>query len=291
VAKRYLTGGLDRQLAVRIYTTESGYLGALALLSNRQGTVLGAMRPNGLRETTVKSFSTDAFGKVAGADGAGTTNPEVGFAGASTGDPQGGFTYLRNRWYDPQTGRFLTQDPIGLAGGVNLYAYAGNNPVMFSDPFGLCPWHDVECWEDKMWAASGGTGFAGRVLAPLASTALELSGASGVDQSSKAAAGGSKMAMAALVLDIGSSAIPGGSEGKAGVRALIRDATENPGAWKSVASFVEKAVSKKARGGISIQRVIQNEAGDQLVEHTILNKAGEVVEQHFRPMLKPPVEP
>jgi len=34
-------------------------------------------------------------------------------------------------------GILLTQDPIGLAGGVNLYSYAGNNPIAFDDPFGL----------------------------------------------------------------------------------------------------------------------------------------------------------
>jgi RHS repeat-associated protein len=68
------------------------------------------------------------------------THTGLGFAEAGTPTSAGGgYVYLRNRWYDPQTGRFLSQDPIGLAGGVNLYAYAGNNPASFSDPFGLCP--------------------------------------------------------------------------------------------------------------------------------------------------------
>ncbi len=35
--------------------------------------------------------------------------------------------------------RFTQQDPIGLAGGLNLYGFAGGDPVNFSDPFGLCP--------------------------------------------------------------------------------------------------------------------------------------------------------
>jgi hypothetical protein len=46
---------------------------------------------------------------------------------------------VRARWYDPQTGRFVSEDPIGLAGGINPYAYAANSPVNFTDPFGLCP--------------------------------------------------------------------------------------------------------------------------------------------------------
>ena len=51
-------------------------------------------------------------------------------------DPSG-YKYMRNRYYNPQTGQFTQQDPIGLAGGVNLYGYAGGDPVNFSDPFGL----------------------------------------------------------------------------------------------------------------------------------------------------------
>jgi hypothetical protein len=46
--------------------------------------------------------------------------------------------YYRARWYDPGQGRFLSEDPIGFAGGdTNLYAYVGNDPVLFADPLGL----------------------------------------------------------------------------------------------------------------------------------------------------------
>jgi RHS repeat-associated protein len=50
-----------------------------------------------------------------------------------------GTKYRRNRYYDPQSGRFTQEDPIGLAGGLNVYAFAGGDPVSYSDPFGLCP--------------------------------------------------------------------------------------------------------------------------------------------------------
>jgi len=41
--------------------------------------------------------------------------------------------------YDPVSWAFTQEDPIGLAGGLNLYGFAGGDPVNFSDPFGLCP--------------------------------------------------------------------------------------------------------------------------------------------------------
>ncbi|MBA3339930.1 MAG: RHS repeat-associated core domain-containing protein [Geodermatophilaceae bacterium] len=48
-------------------------------------------------------------------------------------------SFFRNRIYDQKTGRWTQEDPIGVAGGVNLYQFNGNNPVAYTDPFGLCP--------------------------------------------------------------------------------------------------------------------------------------------------------
>jgi len=48
-----------------------------------------------------------------------------------------GFYYMRARYYDPEVGRFVSEDPIGFEGGdVNLYAYVGGNPVLRVDPDG-----------------------------------------------------------------------------------------------------------------------------------------------------------
>jgi len=57
--------------------------------------------------------------------------------------------YLQTRYYDPELGRFISQDNIDYAdpetiNGLNLYAYCGNNPVMFSDPEGTTRWW--ECY-------------------------------------------------------------------------------------------------------------------------------------------------
>lgn len=48
-----------------------------------------------------------------------------------------GLYYYRARYYDPSIGRFLSEDPIGFNGGINIYSYVGNKPTSFIDPLGL----------------------------------------------------------------------------------------------------------------------------------------------------------
>jgi RHS repeat-associated protein len=191
-----------------------------------------------------------------------------------------GMLYRRNRYYDAATGRFSQVDPIGLAGGLNLYGFADGDPVNFSDPFGLCPWHDVGCWEDKMWAASGGSGVAGRVLAPLASTLLEFSGATAVDEHSKQAAGGSRAGMALLALDVAASVVPGAGELEGASARLLGEAARGQGARviagaghargkaiNDIARFVETYGGKASDWAKMSGRSFKSSTGKQIEVH------------------------
>ncbi len=60
----------------------------------------------------------------------------VGKAGYYS-DEESGLQLLGHRYYLPKLGRFLTQDPTGHDAGLNLYEYANNNPIRFTDPSGL----------------------------------------------------------------------------------------------------------------------------------------------------------
>jgi RHS repeat-associated protein len=69
------------------------------------------------------------------------TNPSASDRYLFTGrefDRVTGLEYNRARYYDPTTGRWTTEDPLGLAVGPNPYVYVGNNPTNAMDPSGMC---------------------------------------------------------------------------------------------------------------------------------------------------------
>ncbi|MEZ9469302.1 RHS repeat-associated core domain-containing protein [Vibrio lentus] len=68
-------------------------------------------------------------------------------------DAETGLHYNWHRYYDPNTGMYITSDPIGLAGGINTYAYALNNPAIYTDPTGL--------WVPQIIGAMVNIGFEG----------------------------------------------------------------------------------------------------------------------------------
>jgi RHS repeat-associated protein len=66
---------------------------------------------------------------------------------------EAGTFYRRNRYLDPTSGRFTQEDPIGLAGGLNLYGFAEGDPVGYSDPYGLSaePNDEAGCLPCLLW--------------------------------------------------------------------------------------------------------------------------------------------
>ena len=139
---------------------------------NSSGSPISKMTwgPNGLlgRTTSTRTllYTTDAIGQVAqqidastgsivagylfdawGARQVSTSDPTAAsdpFSGFNTAagyytDWETGLQLLGHRYYDPAAGRFLNRDPIGMAGGINVYAYCENGPLGGVDTSGLAP--------------------------------------------------------------------------------------------------------------------------------------------------------
>ncbi|MGH2377210.1 MAG: DUF6531 domain-containing protein [Candidatus Limnocylindria bacterium] len=88
-----------------------------------------------------KSFRYAAYGAISDRFPSGATPTLLGFSG-ELADPSG-LTYLRARWYDPGTGRFMSRDPYAGApsapASLNSFGYSHGRPTFFADPLGLDP--------------------------------------------------------------------------------------------------------------------------------------------------------
>jgi RHS repeat-associated protein len=82
-------------------------------------------------------------------------------------DPETGLYYYRARYYSATLGRFLQTDPIGTRGGINLYAYVGNDPLNLVDPMGTNSQLGAvaSCSEPSVCIANQPNGGGGNLLA------------------------------------------------------------------------------------------------------------------------------
>ncbi|MCF7855314.1 MAG: hypothetical protein K9N51_10995 [Candidatus Pacebacteria bacterium] len=139
VLRSYTYGpGIDNLLAITVHgATETNTYYAL---TDHLGTIHALADDTG---AVAEAYRYDAFGNVLGVfDGNG--RPLLGsalgnrflFHGREYSWTTGLYNF-RARWYDPTTGRWLSNDPIGISGGLNQYVAFDNNPVNFVDPLGL----------------------------------------------------------------------------------------------------------------------------------------------------------
>jgi RHS repeat-associated protein len=105
--------------------------GAASFLTDSLGSTVALTGAGG---TTLAQYTYDSFGNTTAT---GSSSNSYQYAGRENDGT--GLYFYRTRFYSPLFGRFISQDPIGFGGGVNIYAYAKSNPVSFKDPLGTDP--------------------------------------------------------------------------------------------------------------------------------------------------------
>lgn len=139
---RFLPGPNSSPIAQDVSTPQGGalpppgQLGPHWLLADHEGSVTAVVNWEGHDRGEI---TYDSFGKVTSASTPAAAGSLFGYAG-SVYDVTTGLSYMNARYYDPASGRFLSEDPLGFAAGdMNVYRYVGNNPVNLVDPSGLLP--------------------------------------------------------------------------------------------------------------------------------------------------------
>lgn len=129
VAEYTYYAGTDRPHGMRRGGVQYFYV------QDAQGNVIGLLNASG---AVVEAYEYTPQGVLVGGGGA-VTNP-YRYKGREW-DAEAGLYYMRARYYDPVTSRFVSEDPIGLEGGINPYVFVSGDPVNYSDPSGLteCP--------------------------------------------------------------------------------------------------------------------------------------------------------
>lgn len=126
---RWSMAGLDRPV-IRGQVNGDGSDGTAQYpLADGLGSVIALANS---ADATLASQRFDAWGNTVASTG---TIPQFGYTGREPDET--GLVFYRARYYSPGIARFVGRDPIGLAGGLNRYAYVGNNPVNYVDPTGL----------------------------------------------------------------------------------------------------------------------------------------------------------
>ncbi len=122
--------GVDRPLSLR--ARDAGMEFVYYYVLERNGSVRAVLNSTG---GVAAEYHYTPFGEIENSTNA--LQP-LRFMGREL-DADTSLYYVRNRWYDPVLGRFVSEDPIGLRGGINPYTYVGNDPVNLRDPQGLSP--------------------------------------------------------------------------------------------------------------------------------------------------------
>jgi len=130
--------GVDNILSM---TTYGAATNTYFYLKDAIGSVHALVNTNG---TVVEQYKYTAWGEVTVLSSNGTVLAASAYGNRFTfqgreASYSTGLLFFRSRYYSASLGRWLSKDKIGISGGANQYVFCANNPVNFTDPFGLAP--------------------------------------------------------------------------------------------------------------------------------------------------------